>query len=279
MLSPLPTEPLRAHHAEEFFAERVRALVESRCGYSPRPAARPLMVAAIARHRAGRSFDAYWEVINDPRNGAAELQGLVEDILNHETVCGRNPPHFEALALRVLPELRRFDRPVRIASLGCSTGEEVYSLAITAAETYGVAGGPVVEIAGLDLSARVLAVARAGLYRPASLRELTPAQRELGFVPHPDGFQVRPSVARHTRFLQHNLMDPLPLVGLDVVFCRNVLIYFNIASARRVLANIRDALAPGGWLFLGPSESALHLRDWFEPVPCAETMLYRRRPS
>jgi len=58
MLSPQPTEPLRAHHAEEFFAERVRALVESRCGYSPRPAARSLMVAAITRHRAGRSFDA-----------------------------------------------------------------------------------------------------------------------------------------------------------------------------------------------------------------------------
>jgi len=253
--------------------------VAARCGYSPCPAARPYLVAALARRRAGRPIDAYWNALNNDRTGAAELQSLVEDLLNHETVCGRNPPHFEALARQVLPPLRHVDRPVRLASLGCSTGEESYSLAIATAEVFGLVGGPVVEIAGLDLSARVLAVARAGVYRAASLRELTPAQREIGFVPHPDGFQVRPEIARRTRFLQHNLMTPLPLVGLDVVFCRNVLIYFNSASARQVLANIRDALAPGGWLFLGPSESALHLREWFEPVPCAETMLYRRRSS
>ena len=78
-------------------------------------------------------------------------------------------------------------------------------------------------------------------------------------------------------FLQHNLMRPLPLVGVDAIFCRNVLIYFNTDSAQQALGHIRAALAPGGWLFLGPSESALHLREWFEPVPTADTILYRRR--
>lgn len=262
---------------EALFAERVLSLVAARCGYSPRPAARASLAATVGRRLAGRSHEAYWRALHDEHAGAGELQGLVEDLLNHETVCGRNPPHFDALAERVLLPLSRLDRTIRLASLGCSTGEEAYTLAITAAQYFGLHAGPRIEISGLDLSARVLAAARAGVYRDASLRELTATQRDLGFIPQPDGFHVRPEIARRVRFLQHNLMHPIPLVGLDAVFCRNVLIYFTTASANRVLGHIRDALAPGGWLFLGPSESALHLRDWFEPVPCAETMLYRRR--
>ncbi|MFT3831423.1 MAG: protein-glutamate O-methyltransferase CheR [Opitutaceae bacterium] len=265
--------------AEALFVERICSLVATRCGFSPRPAARTSLRSTLARRLDGRSHEAYWQALHDERTGAAELQGLVEDLLNHETVCGRNPPHFDALAERVLLPLSRLGRPIRLASLGCSTGEEAYSLAITAAQYFGTRDEPAVEIVGLDLSGRVLQTARAGIYRQASLRELTSVQREVGFVSHPDGFQVRPAIARRVRFLQHNLLQPLPLLGLDAVFCRNVLIYFNTASAHRVLANIRAALAPGGWLFLGPSESALHHREWFEPVPCAETMLYRRRSS
>lgn len=272
-----PIQPGRAQGAEALFAERVCALMAARCGYSPRPAARASLAATMVRRLGGRTHEAYWRALHDERSGAGEIQELVEDLLNHETVCGRNPPHFDALAERVLLPLARLDRTIRLASLGCSTGEEAYSLAITAAQYFGLHAGPPIEISGLDLSGRVLAAARAGIYRAASLRELTAVQRDLGFVPHPDGFQVRPEIARRVRFLQHNLMDPIPLLGLDAVFCRNVLIYFNTASANQVLAHIRAALAPGGWLFLGPSESALHLREWFEPVPCAETMLYRRR--
>jgi len=130
---------------------------------------------------------------------------------------------------------------------------------------------------GLDLSSRALTVARAGVYPAASLRELSAAQQERGFVRQADGFHVRPEVSRLVRFAQHNLMSPLPLVGVDAIFCRNVLIYFSPSSANLVLGHIRDALAPKGWLFLGPTESAPNQREWFEPVAFAETLTYRRR--
>ncbi len=272
-----PIADLPPATAEALFAERVRALVAARCGYAPRPAATPHLVAALVRRRCGRSHEAYWNALQVVDSGSGELQLLVEDLLNHETVCGRIPPHFETLARHVLPALARLGRPLRLASLGCSTGEEVYTMAITAAEVFGGNETPAVEIVGLDLSGRVLNVARAGIYQLSSLRELSPAQRDRGFLRQADGFHVRPEIARGVRFLQHNLMQPLPLVGIDAVFCRNVLIYFNPDSAQQVLGHIRASLAPGGWLFLGPSESALHLREWFEPAAFAETMLYRRR--
>ncbi len=277
-MNPAPMiEAVQSATAEVLFAERVRALVADHCGYAPRPAAMPILVAALARRRGARTHEEYWDDLRAAESGQGELQLLVEDLLNHDTVCGRIPPHFEALGRQVLPALARRGKALRLASLGCSTGEEAYTMAIVAAESLGAEGASAVEILGVDFSARVLAIARAGVYQRSSLRELSPAQRELGFIRQDDGFHVRPSIANRVRFLQHNLMPPLPLVGLDAVFCRNVLIYFNSEAAQRVLVQIWAALAPGAWLFLGPSESALHLREWFEPVPSTDTIFYRRR--
>jgi len=262
---------------DELFAERVRTLVAERCGFAPRPAAMQNLRIALTQRRAGRTNEEYWQLLQSSSSSEDELQQLVEDLLNHNTECGRTPPHFEVLRQRVLPALASVERTVRFASLGCSTGEEAYSLALTAVEAFGTIGGPAVEIVGLDLSQRALAVARAGVYPASSLRELTAAQRERGFVRQSDGFHVRPEISRLVRFAQHNLMSPLPLVGVDAIFCRNVLIYFSPTSANLVLGHIRDALAPRGWLFLGPTEAAPQQREWFEPVIFAETLTYRRR--
>lgn len=262
---------------EEMFAERVRALVADRFGYSPRPAAMTFLCAVLQQRRAGCSFDEYWERLIASRSPEDELQQLVEDILVHETGCGRTPPHFEALRRWVLPELGATGQPIRMASLGCSTGEETYTLALSAGETLGF--DYPIEIVGLDLSRRALRVAREGTYPAFNLRELAPDERSRGFVRVGDDYKVRPEVARMVRFAPHNLLDPLPFVCVDAVFCRNVLIYFGSTAAARVLRHIRDALSPGGWLFVGHSESALHQRDWFEPVSYPETLAYRRRKS
>jgi len=262
---------------DELFAERVRGLVAERCGYAPRPVALPYLRAVLEQRRAGRTHEDYWSLLQASAPSGGELQHLVEDLLNHDTVCGRTPPHFDVLRQQVLPSLASLGRSLRLASLGCSTGEEAYTLALTVVEAFGTTNSPAVEIVGLDLSRRALATARAGRYQASSLRELTPAQCERGFVRRGNGFEVRPEIARLVRFAQHNLMSPLPLVGIDAIFCRNVLIYFTPASANRVLGYIRDALTPGGWLFLGPTESALHLRESFDPVTFAETLTYRRR--
>jgi len=261
---------------DELFAERVRTLVAERCGFAPRPAAMHNLRIVLNQRRAGRTHEEYWQLLQ-PSSSGDEFQQLVEDLLNHSTECGRTPPHFDVLRQQILPAFATVERTVRFASLGCSTGEEAYTLALAAVETFGTLGGPNVEIVGLDLSRRALAVARSGEYPPASLRELSEAQRERGFLRQPDGFRVRPEISRLVRFAQHNLMSPLPLVGIDVIFCRNVLIYFSPSSANVVLSHIRDALTPKGWLFLGPTEALPQQRDWFEPVIFAETLTYRRR--
>lgn len=269
--------PVPTHSTEDAFAGRVMDLMAGRYGFSPRTAALPQVRAAIAARQAGRSREGYWRQLVASASCEDELQQLVEDLLNHETECGRTPPHFEALRTQVLPPLAATERPLRLASLGCSTGEEAYTLALAVCETFGSARRVDVEVVGLDVSRRALAIARAGAYPEGSLRELTAAQRERGFTRGPAGYQVRPEIARFVRFCHHNLMAPLPLASIDVIFCRNVLIYFSPASANLVLGHIRDALSRGGLLFLGHTESALHQRGWFSPVSFTDTLAYRRR--
>lgn len=262
---------------EELFAERVRNFVAEWCGYAPRPAAMQHFREVLARRRGDRTHEEYWQILQRSVLADGEMQLLVEDLLNHSTVCGRTPPHFDALRRRVLPALAASGRTLRLVSLGCSTGEEVYTLALAAVEVFGIVDEPRIEIVGLDLSRRALAVAKTGVYTSPSLRELTPAQREYGFIRQGDKFTVRPEISRIVRFAQHNIMTPLPLVGVDAIFCRNVLIYFSTAATNVVHGHIRNALVPGGWLFLGPTESAPYPRESFESVAFAETRIYRRR--
>ncbi len=213
----------------------------------------------------------------------AELQQLAELLLNHETVFFRNRPHIEALRKTLLPALHATlppGAPIKIWSAGCATGEEPYSIAITALEALGEPLPRPVEILATDLSAAALDKARHGVYRGRTLANVTPGQRARFFVPAEGGLAVHERVRRLVTFAQHNLLEPFPLAarGTHILFCQNVTIYFSIDTCRTLMARFYDILAEGGTLCLGFSETLWNIFDRLRPVAVDGAFLYRKDP-
>jgi chemotaxis methyl-accepting protein methylase len=175
--------------------------------------------------------------------------------------------------------LRTRGQRLRIASLGCSSGEEPYSIALVLREQLNAEELADVEISGVDVNSRALAAARAGLYDDYAVREMAPAQRQRWFQAQPDGrWLLHSGLRASVRFLQHNLLEPLPFAGLDVIFCRNVLIYFQPPVVAACFKEFHAALRPGGFLFLGHSESAFGFPEYFEPVQVPDGVIYHNKP-
>jgi chemotaxis protein methyltransferase CheR len=168
-----------------------------------------------------------------------------------------------------LPDLHRRlppGMPIRIWSAGCATGEEVYSIAIAAIEALGSPSRRPIEIVGSDLSEAALVRARAGVYRGRTLGNLSEAQRGRFFTPHSaDSLAVSEQLRRIVRFERRNLLDPLPpeLLGVHLIFCQNVTIYFQLETCRALMGRFYEALAEGGALFLGFSETLWNIFSRF----------------
>ena len=224
--------------------------------------------------------DYYYRLLYDP-DAAAEMDSLFDAIANNETYFFREQSQIEAFAQEVLPERRAAAQGgrVRVWSAGCSSGEEPYSLAIAALES-GTQGTADLEIFATDQSRRALERAAAGVYGAFAFRSLPGALRERYFEPQEDGrWRVVPAVRQCVRFGRCNLVGQagdLPLVRFDVIFCRNVLIYFDRDARRRVVELFHDRLADGGYLFLGHSETLLELSDRFEFASLSRDLAYRR---
>jgi chemotaxis protein methyltransferase CheR len=223
--------------------------------------------------------DAYCERIGgDP----AELQTLIEGLTIGETYFARIPPQIRALQELVLPALlARGDRRIRIWSAGCSTGEEVYTLALLLAKLLPPdAAGWDVRVIGTDINSRALAIAREGRFGTRSVSLLPDEDLERFFIRDGNGWRVGAELRRFVDFRQHNLAtDPPPAQRLDLILCRNVLIYFDRPQMLGVIDGMYRALAPGGWLLLGHSETLWRLYDGFELVRHGDAFLYRRQPE
>ncbi|HEX2676358.1 MAG TPA: protein-glutamate O-methyltransferase CheR, partial [Polyangiales bacterium] len=189
-------------------------------------------------------------------------------------------PQLLAFEQEVLPALRetaQVRRTLTVWSAGCSTGEEAYTLAILIARS-GRFKGWDVRVFGNDISRRCLHVARRGVYRDTSFRAL-PREFESYFVPTPEGRAVVPEIRAMCHFGHFNLMDEArtAILGrVDAVFCRNVLIYFDQASRRRVIQAFYDRLHPEGFLMLGHSESLLNTSTAFELAHLRGDLAYRK---
>jgi chemotaxis protein methyltransferase CheR len=228
-------------------------------------------------------FEAYHRFLRatSPDARRAEVDEIADRVTTNETYFFREGYQLDAFSQSLLPELaaaRNRGRRLSIWSAGCSTGEEVYTIAMLILES-GLFGGWEVRVFGSDLSRRVLKIARAAEYAPASFRVTTPERQQRWFEPVGTRFRVNPEVRALCRFGQINLIDPAMaavLGDVDVAFCRNVLIYFDAASRRRVIGTIERKLAPGGYLLLGHSESLSGLSQGFELVHLPTDMVYRR---
>jgi len=210
--------------------------------------------------------------------GADERSRLARAVTNNETYFFRETGQFDALIRHVVPGLRA-DRvgadPVRVLSAGCSSGEEAFTLRFWFDEA-----GAAARVDAFDLDADRVAMAGRGRYRERSVRDMTPAQIER-YLERTEGgeYQVRSRFRRDLQFTVGNIVDastfrrPWPY---DVVYCRNVLIYFSDTSLRRAIRAFLEVLRPGGYLFLGHAESIIGMFPELETVRLGSCLAYRR---
>jgi chemotaxis protein methyltransferase CheR len=217
---------------------------------------RALLAAAVELDLAPAALAA---AVRAGEPGATEV--LAEHALVGETSFWRHPEALVVLAAALVGR----PAPLRIWSAGCATGEEAYSLAMALLDAGRDRGDD--RVLGTDVAARALVQAEAGRYQPRSLRRLPRGLAERWLRTVPGGTEVTPRLAEMVRFERHNLLDPPPPGPFDAVVCRNVLIYFDAGAAAAALQRLTGAVAPGGFLVLGPVELSLATDlsfDWVE---------------
>jgi chemotaxis protein methyltransferase CheR len=267
---------------EEF--RLLRDLVSARIGINLAPSSRH-SVGRKLRERLSvlnlNSFNEYFQYLRFHPMASQEWDEAVELLTTNETYFFREDFQLRAYTSELLPMLHerlRQKRRLTVWSAGCSTGEEVYTIAILTHQV-GLFSGWDVRIFGSDISRRCVTTARRGVYGPASFRATSPEMRREYFVDRPDGMHVVDWIKPMCHFGQMNLLDDekARILGrVDVVFCRNVLIYFDPHARRRVIDIFHDRLYPGGVLLLGHSESLLNVSTAFELLHLKEDLVYKK---
>ena len=227
------------------------------------------------------SFDEYYHLLKYYAEAKEEMEVVIDILTTNETYFYREEYQLRSFTNDILPELHeRLSRRRRLAiwSAGCSTGEEVYTIAMLIIES-GLFNGWDVRILGNDISATVIQKARAGVYGPSAFRSTKPAHIRRFFTETDHGIRVNDEVRTLCRFTKGNILDKDQMVFVgqaDVIFCRNVLIYFDKASKMQAIDTFYDRLNPQGYLLLGHTESLINLSTAFELAHLSEDLVYRK---
>lgn len=228
------------------------------------------------------TFRDYFAIVRFQTSGE-EWQQLVNSMTVNETYFFREDYQFDAMVRGMLPEItqdRREGSAVRIWSTPCSTGEEPYSIAIHLLENWKRADDFDIEIHASDIDTRVVAQARRGIYGHRSLQRLSAALRAKYFTAlGDDQFRIREELRDSIDFDVANIVDPANMTrfrGMDVIFCRNLLIYFDDVSRRESVELLYECLNPGGFICLGHSESMARISSLFRPRKFADTIVYQK---
>ncbi|WP_047049691.1 protein-glutamate O-methyltransferase [Vibrio mexicanus] len=256
--------------------------LESQCGIvlgdSKQYLVRSRLSPLVTKFKLGSLSDLLRDVVTG-RNRELRV-AAVDAMTTNETLWFRDTYPFTVLSDKLLPEVAASKRPIKIWSAASSSGQEPYSMAMTILETQQKKPGmlPSVSITATDISASMLDMCRAGVYDNLALgRGLSPERRRTFFEDAGDGrMKVKDNVKRLVNFRPQNLMESYALLGkFDIIFCRNVLIYFSPDMKSQVLNQMANSLNPGGYLLLGASESLTGLTDRFEMVRCNPGIIYK----
>jgi chemotaxis protein methyltransferase CheR len=279
-----PTNSLEMSDAEfRMFCE----LLKDRCGLHFGSDTRFLVEKRLTRriNELGLgSFAAYHYHLRSGHEGEEEFQQVIDELTTNETYFFREIRQLRALVEEIVPQLlqRKRDagssRAVNVWSAGCSSGEEPYSIVALALEA-GLLPGRDLRVYASDISRGMLTKSRRGIYREASFRETEPQLREKYFVENQKQFRICDELKRHVDFIHLNLMDRsrIALLGtMDVILCRNVIIYFDLETKKRVIQTFYDKLRPTGYLLLGHSESLINVSSAFELAHLENDLVYRR---
>jgi chemotaxis protein methyltransferase CheR len=246
-------------------SEKKRAFIHGRLG-------RRLRILGLS------DFTEYCRLLESP-DGETERHNLINAVTTNHTNFFREPHHFDYLAKTILPALAEArgngQGRLRIWSAGCSTGEEPYTIAMTLRGHQPTLSGWDVKILATDLDTNVVAHAAAGAYDAERTESIPPAYRKRYMAGQPDGRVIMNDELRSLiMFAPLNLLEGWPMKGpFDIIFCRNVVIYFDKPTQRRLFDRYADLLKPDGWLFVGHSESLAAVTNRFDMVG---RTIYRR---
>lgn len=227
------------------------------------------------------SFNEYYHLLKFSEN-TAEFDHLMNDLTVNETYFFRDFPQLRNFAEDVLPlvvreKRKNNDYKIKIWSAACSTGEEPYTLAIILQEMLDEPEKWDLHIIASDINTNVLQSAKIGLYDYRSIRDVPPEYLEKYFTLRNEKYLINGSLRKNINFRKINLMDSKAIrdvTGCDFIFCRNVLIYFDDRSRAKVLGDFYNSLNPGGFLFLGHSESVGRISSAYKPQRIGDTIVY-----
>lgn len=217
-------------------------------------------IDALIKKNRCHSYDEYLIKLKGDRKS---LEDFITYLTINVTEFFRNPSQWEVLEQQIFPLLLQKRRNIKIWSAACSTGDEPYSLAMTLSKLIPISQ---IKILATDIDKEVLAKAEEGFYQSRNLANLPKSFQEKYMTPVADGFQIKDDLKKCIIFKQHNLLkDPYPS-GMDLIVCRNVLIYFTEEAKREIYTNFNHALADDGILFVGSTEQIIMCQDFgFEP--------------
>jgi chemotaxis protein methyltransferase CheR len=229
-----------------------------------------------------KSFEQYYHFLRYDRKREEEIVVLVDNLTTNETYFFRENAQLKAFSDEILPELRSRNagkKSLRIWSAGCSTGEEPYTIAILLLESGNWWRDWQVEIMGSDINQRVLHTARKGMYKKGSHRATPPDMLQKYFIDEGKGdYRIIDAVRQLVSFSYVNLLDPhkISLIrDLDIIFCRNVIIYFDRNAKKKVIEIFYDKMQEGGYLLLGHSESLINISTSFTLRTLQNDMVYQ----
>jgi chemotaxis protein methyltransferase CheR len=271
-----PVAGLSEHELNE-----IRMLIEERTGICFDESRDRFFTTRVREHLRAKGYERGTDLLRAMRKTNLEYEALLERLLTQETSFFRYPAVYKTFEKRVLPELhvKKFwknPRTLRIWSAGCSTGEEPYSIAITIADSLTFADSWSVEILATDVGRQALKHAERAIYSGRSISSVTESQIAAHFAPTEGGQQVKPRLRKMITFAQMNLASAVYVGRMDLIFCMNVLIYFSEERRRALVQRFYDTLEPGGYLFLGHSESISKMPVKFQAIVLNDCILYRK---
>jgi chemotaxis protein methyltransferase CheR len=262
----------------------IRDLIRDYCGISFDEASRFLLERRLSRrlklHHL-KDFRDYYRLLLYDKKKDEELTAVIEILTVNETFFFREQNQLKAFSDEILPEIRQAragKKRLRIWSAGCSTGEEPYTIAMLILEC-GLLHGWDIEILGSDINQRVLTAARRGVYRKNSFRGVEDYFTKKYFTEENGSFLIAEKVKRLVSFSYLNLLDPFKVkfMGqMDVIFCRNVMIYFDHAARKKVVDSFFENLVEGGYLLLGHAESLMNISTSFALKHLKNDMVYQK---
>lgn len=275
-ITPLPDDVFRL----------LRDFIHDYCGIFFDDGSKFLLERRLNRRlqqRQLKSFEEYYHFLRYDRKREEELVLLIDNLTTNETYFFREGAQLKAFSEEILPEIRETlagRKSLRIWSAGCSTGEEPYTIAMLMLESGDWWRGWEVEILGSDINQRVLHTARRGVYKKGSLRATSAEMAAKYFVEEGKGeYRIIDRVRGLVSFSCVNLLDPFKaslIRDVDIIFCRNVIIYFDREAKKKVIESFYDKLREGGYLLLGHSESLINISNAFVLRTLKNDMVYQK---